>query len=159
MFRYLAVAVIGLLLPLLSSAQCLTTLTPNPVFVPPAPYPLSAPDGQFWYGTDMLWTTLNIDGKWHMQDNVLHGKGYRTKLVFSRLGFDWHKELQPKFIVTSKRLDAKAPLVPAEPANAVFLPCNAPAIMTAIDIPTAGCWELTARYNGQTLTFIVSVEP
>jgi hypothetical protein len=42
MFRYLAGAVIGLLLPLLSSAQCLTTLTPNPVFVPPAPYPSSA---------------------------------------------------------------------------------------------------------------------
>lgn len=86
MFRYLAVAVIGLLLPLLSAAQCLTTVTPNPVFVPPAPYPSSASEGQFWYGTDTLWTTLDIDGKWHMQDNVLHGKDYRTKLVFTDAG-------------------------------------------------------------------------
>jgi hypothetical protein len=82
MFRYLAGAVIGLLLPLLSSAQCLTTLTPNPVFVPPAPYPSSAPEGQFWYGSDALWTLLGVDSSWHMRDNVLNGKGYRTKLVF-----------------------------------------------------------------------------
>jgi hypothetical protein len=159
MSRYLAVAVIGLLLPLLTSANCFATLAPNPPFVPPAPYPSNAPDGMFWYGTDTLWTTLDVDGKWHMQKNVRHGKGYRTKLVFYRLGFDWHKEVQPKLIVASKRLDGKAPFVPVEPANAVFLPSKTPAMMTAIDIPTAGCWELTAHYNGHTLTFIVSVEP
>ena len=33
-----------------------------------------------------------------------------------------------------------------------------PGMMTLIDIPTVGCWELTAHYGGHTLTFVVSVE-
>ena len=49
MLRYLFIAVVGLLIPLLSSVQCLNTLAPNPPFVPPAPYPSSAPGGQFCY--------------------------------------------------------------------------------------------------------------
>jgi hypothetical protein len=154
MFRYLALAVIGLLLPLLGSAQCLTTLAPNPVFVPPAPYPSSAPDGQFWYGTDALWTLLGVDGKWDMRGNV-----YTTKLVFWRRGFDARKEPEPKLIVTGKRLDGDAASVAVSHANAVFVTGNTPAMMTGIDIPTAGCWELTGHYKGHTLTFIVSVEP
>jgi hypothetical protein len=32
-------------------------------------------------------------------------------------------------------------------------------MMTGIDIPTAGCWEITGHYNDHDLTFIVSVEP
>lgn len=159
MFRYLAGAAIGLLLPLLSSAQCLTSLTPNPVFVPPAPYPSSAPEGQFWYGSDALWTLLGVGSRWHMRDNVLNGKGYRTKLVFWRRGFDWRKEAEPKLIITAKRLHGDAPSVAVAHANAVFVTGNTPAMMTLIDIPTAGCWELTGHYNDHALAFIVSVEP
>lgn len=159
MLRYLFAVVVGLLLPLLSSAQCLNTLAPNPPFIPPAPYPSSAPDGQFWYGTYALWTLLGVDGTWHMRDNVLNGKGYRTKLVFWRRGFDWRKEAEPKLIIAAKRLDGDAPSVAVAHANAVFVTGNTPAMMTLIDIPTAGCWELTGHYHGHTLTFIASVEP
>lgn len=110
MFRYLAVIVVALLASLLSSAQCLTTLAPNPPFVPPAPYTSSPPDGQFWYGSDALWTLLAFDSKWRMQGNV-NGEGYTTKLVFWHRGFDWRKEPEPKLIVTAKRLDGEAPSV------------------------------------------------
>jgi hypothetical protein len=158
MQRHLLSAVTGLLLPLLSSAQCLTTLAPNPPFVPPAPYTSSAPDGQFWYGTDALWTLLAFDSKWQMQGNV-NGEGYSTKLVFWRRGFDWRKEPEPKLIITAKRLDGEAPSVAVAHANAVFVTGNKPAMMTGIDIPTAGCWEITANYKAHALTFIVSVEP
>ena len=34
-----------------------------------------------------------------------------------------------------------------------------PAMVTAFEIPTAGCWELTAHYRGHTLMFITSVKP
>jgi hypothetical protein len=152
MLRYLFAAVAGLLLPILSSAQCLTTLIPNPPFVPPAPYWSSAPDGGFWYGTDALWTLLADDGKWHMQGNV-----YTTKLVFWRRRFDSRKEPEPKLILTGKRLDGDAPSIAVAHANAVFVTGNTPAMMTGIDIPSAGCRELTAHYNGHTLTFIVSI--
>jgi hypothetical protein len=119
MLRYLFAAVAGLLLPILSSAQCLTTLIPNPPFVPPAPYWSSAPDGGFWYGTDALWTLLADDGKWHMQGNV-----YTTKLVFWRRRFDSRKEPEPKLIITGKRLDGDAPSIAVAHANAVFVTGN-----------------------------------
>jgi hypothetical protein len=160
MLRYLFAVVVALLLPVLSLAQCLTTLAPNPPFVPPIAYP---PDGlaagTFWYGTDQLWTSLSVDGKWKADDK---GKVFE-KLVFWRRGFDWRKELKPKLIITGKRLDDDAPSIAEADANAVFVTDKPgympPGIMTGIDIPTPGCWELTAHYGGHTLSFIVSVEP
>jgi hypothetical protein len=145
MLRYFLVVMAALLLPVLALAQCLTTLAPNPPFVPPAPYPPSAPNGTFWYGTEALWTAVDVDGKWSMRNNVLNGKGYRTKLVFWRRGFDSRTEPEPKLIVTGKRLDGDAG--------------NTPGMMTLVDIPTAGCWEVTGHYGGHTLTFVVSVVP
>ena len=94
-----------------------------------------------------------------MRDNVLKGHGYRTKLVYWRRGFDWRKEPEPHLMVTAKRLDRDARSVAAEQAHAVFVPGPRSAMMTAIDIPTAGCWEVTAHYRGHTLSFVVSVEP
>ena len=48
MLRYLfAVGIVLLLMPVFTSAQCLTTLPPSPQFVPPKPYPQDAPAGAF----------------------------------------------------------------------------------------------------------------
>jgi hypothetical protein len=154
MMRYLIAVMAALLLPVLSSAQCLTTLPPNPPFVPPEPYLQQTQlNDMFWYGTDALWTSLGINGKWQMHNNVL-----TTKLTFWSRDFDFRKELEPKLIVTGKRLDGDAPSVAVAHANAVFVRGPMPAaMMTGIDIPTAGCWEITAHYKGRALTFIVSV--
>jgi hypothetical protein len=118
---------------------------------------------RFWYGSDALWTALNFDGKWKAGD---YGNGtvYTTKLVFWTRDFDWRKELEPKLIVTGKRLDGNAPSVAEAHASTVFVPGNRPGMMppgmmTGLDIPTVGCWELTAHHGGHTLTFAVSVEP
>jgi hypothetical protein len=168
MIRYLFIVIAALLLPILNAAQCLTTLAPNPPFVPPAQYRVDAPDGGFWYGTDQLWTALGFGGKWSMRNNVLHGKGYRTKLTFWARSFDWRTETEPKLVVIAKCLDVDGPSVLVAHASAVFIPSDgrvptastvAPAMMTLIDIPTAGCWEVTAYYRGHTLPFTVSVEP
>ena len=159
MLRYLITLMAVLLLTGLCSAQCLTTFPPNPPFVPPEPYlQQTQANGMFWYGTDALWTDLSINGKWEMRNNVANGKGYTTKLTFWSRDFDGREELEPKLIVTGKRLDGDAPSVAVAYANAVFVTGPMPAaMMTGIDIPTAGCWELTAHYKGHTLTFIVSV--
>lgn len=158
MFRYIFAAVFALSLPMLSSAQCHPTRAPNPLFVPPAPYPSIPSDSQFWYGTDDLWTALG-DGKWSMRGKSANDRSYTEKLIFWRKGFDWHKEMEPKLVVTAKRLDGDAPTVTVSHANAVFVTGNRPAIMTGIDIPTAGCWEITAHYTSHNLTFVVLVEP
>jgi hypothetical protein len=109
--------------------------------------------GMFWYGTDALWTGLGIDGKWEIRKNFL-----TAKLTFWSRDFDSDKENEPKLIVTGKRLDGDAPSVAVSEAHAVFVTGPMPAaMMTGIDIPTAGCWEISAHYKGHLLTFIVSV--
>jgi len=167
MHRYLCLFAVmaGLLLPSFCSAQCLPTLPPNPAFVPAIQYPPGGPvNGTFWYGTDALWTALSVDGKWKMA-NRAKGIVLTTKLVFRGRSFNWHREFEPQLVVTGKRLDGDAPSIAVTHAHAVFVKGDRPAgtmppgMMVGLDIPTSGCWELTAHYRGQTLTFVVSVEP
>jgi len=151
----------ALLLPQGLGAQsgavaCPITAPSNPPFVLPAPYWQNASDGAFWYGSEALWTMLPVDGRWRGWDE---GKGYTTKLVWWRRGFDWRKEPEPKLIVTGRRLDVDAPLIFVTRANAVFSTTDRPAIMIGINIPAAGCWELTGHYRSQILSYVVSVEP
>jgi hypothetical protein len=137
---------------------CPVTKPPAQPFVPPPPYWTDhSPDG-FWYGTESLWTLLGVEGTWPIHNNVLESQGaYRTKLTYWRRGFDWRREPKSELIVIAKRLDREAPIVAADPANAVFV--TTPAMMTGIDIPSIGCWRITAQYRGNELSFVVSVQP
>lgn len=160
MFRYL-LAVMTLLvgLPVFTSAQCLTTLPPNPQFVPPKPYPQDAPTGAFWYGTESLWTNLSADGEW---GGLHNDKGYRQKVFFWAKGYDARREPKPKLIITGRRLDGDSPSLAVADANNAFVGSSSklpPAMVMAFEIPMAGCWELTAHYGGHTLTFVTSVKP
>lgn len=129
-------------------------------FVPPPPYWTDPRADGFWYGTESLWTLLAVQGTWNIHSNVLEEKGgYRTKLIYWRKGFDWRREPQPGLIVIAKRLDREAPQVAADPARAVFVTTERPGMMTGIDIPSTGCWELTAQYRGHQLSFVVLVQP
>jgi hypothetical protein len=152
-FAYLIAAIS----PVILSAACPVTSPPSPPFVAPAPYPPNAPEGRFWYGSNGLWTLLG-NRSWSMANNVLRGHGYRNKLIFWRQDFDWRGEGARKIIVTARRIDGgAAPPVFAEPANAVFSSGDTPAIMTAIDIPGEGCWEIIANLNGDKLRYVVAV--
>jgi hypothetical protein len=138
-----------------ASAPCATTLPPDPLFVPPfLPFAQHAPSGRFWYGTKSLWTLLDIQGRWHMGGK----RPYSTKLFYWRLGYDARREMGPKLFVSAKRLDREAPLVLADSATNAFLG-ESSAMLTGIDIPTAGCWEVTAQYRGDVLSFVVPIQP
>jgi hypothetical protein len=120
MFRHLfAMAV--LTYPIVSSAECLTTLPPYPAFIPAAPYSATSPDGRFWYGTDSLWTRLTVDSTWRLEGNVGKGNFYRTKLQYWRKEYDRPTGPQPELIVTAKRIDSEAPLVRPSRRNKVML--------------------------------------
>jgi len=140
---------------------CPVTKPPVQPFVPPPPYWTQHGPDRFWYGTESLWTLLAVQGTWKIRNNVLEGEGgYLTKLIYWRRGFDWRTELKPKLIVTATRLDREAPSVVEEHANAVFVSGRQPAaMMTGIDIPSTGCWELTAQYRDQKLSFVILVQP
>lgn len=132
---------------------CPVTKPPAQPFVPPPPYWTHHNADQFWYGTESLWTLLGVQGAWNLHNNP------GAKLTYWRRGFDWRKESEPELIVIAKRLDREAPPVAAGPASAVFVTTERPAMMTAIDIPSIGCWEISARYSGHALNFVVSVQP
>jgi hypothetical protein len=133
------------------SEACPVTKPPAQPFVPPPPYWTDHGPDRFWYGTESLWTLLGVRGTWNI--------GYRTKLTYWRRGFDWRREPEPNLIVIAKRLDREGPPVAADPAHAVFVTTERPGMMTGIDIPSMGCWEVTAQYGGNRLSFVVSVQP
>src|SRR5262249_47511478 len=135
---------------------CPVTRPPSQPFVPPPPYWTDHGPNQFWYGTESLWTLLGAEGVGHVDKNGRYG----TKLTYWRRGFDWRKEMEPQLVIHARRLDRDAPVIDVAHANAVFVTGRAAAaMMTAIDIPTAGCWEITAKYKTQALSFVVSVQP
>ena len=64
---YFALMMLSLVTPAAASdvpASCPVTLPSQPAFIPPGPYPQTAPNAPhtFWHGTSGLWTMLNSNG-------------------------------------------------------------------------------------------------
>jgi hypothetical protein len=135
---------------------------PQPVFVPPGP---DIPQGRFlatppdyyesdWYGSARLWTMLHRDGEvwgpWVRMDDGLPMKTFWWSA-------DWvpQDELEPAITVVGRRLDAPGTFRfgPGTNAAADF----GAAMLVGIDLPTYGCWQITARNRDATLSYVVSV--
>jgi len=149
------ILVLALAISSFAQQSCPAT-TPNAAFTPPAPYSASAGGPGFLYGTADLWTY--IEAPIHASD----GSRLSAKLVYWRVGFQWTAEYDPDLKVIVKRLDASAPLIEAPPAHGVkFGGDDTPsgmAMMTGIEIPEPGCWQIVATYRGiHTLSYITSV--
>jgi hypothetical protein len=134
-----------------------TASSAPPQFLAPAPYSAHAPSQRhFWYGTDALWTMLRGDGRWgalYLPDQGV----YRNKVFVWRKGYDPRTERTPALTLTAWRLDGSAPPVVVTGATHASAADIGSAMLTAANLPAAGCWELTAHYGLQTLTFVVSV--
>lgn len=137
-------------------ASCPVTTTPQPQFTTPAPYPLKAPDSSFWHGDERLWTMLQADGTWARLPR--NEQGYRQKVFWWYPGFDGRVETRPELKVTGRRLDGSESFATSGPAtNAHHADFGGWAILTGIDLPATGCWELTGTYRGHSVTFVVLV--
>jgi hypothetical protein len=133
-----------------ASASCLATRPPGRPFVPPAPYPPTPPPlygDVFWYGSDGLWTWLEADGTARRSD----------KSFWWRDGYDWQTEPSPRLLVMARRLDAVAPEVRISDATNGFRDDIGAFMLTGLDFPTGGCWEVTGHYRDQRLRFVVRV--
>lgn len=76
------------------------------------------------------------------------------------------KEPNPLLTVVARRLNSNAPLVwNGGYANNAFIEGEGETgmfVVTGVDIPSPGCWEIAAHYLGpeiQTLSYTVWVEP
>lgn len=135
---------------------CPVTVSPVRPFFPPLPYPALSPSpDRFWYGSEALWVMPRIDGTWR---GLRTETGHRNKLFAWRTGFDGSKEQRPKLTVRGKRLDAEVAPFTVTTATNAYHPSFEWAMLTGVDIPTAGCWELTLGYGANTLAFVVWVE-
>ena len=59
--------------------------------------------------------------------------------------------------MTGKRLDGEAPPLVASKATNAYAADIGSAMLVGVDIPTAGCWEITGQYGEQELSFVVQV--
>jgi hypothetical protein len=138
-------------------ASCPTTRPPDPAFVPPAPYPATPPSvegDKVWYGTNQLWTWLDVDGTWEMAHDE---HGLFDKSFWWRQGYDWQTETTPRLRVTGRRLDVPAPTVTSSNATNGFEESMGAFMLVGLEFPTGGCWELTGHYHSQSLRFVVRV--
>jgi hypothetical protein len=138
--------------------DCPVTKASDRAFVPPAPYRTMVGSGGFVVGTLALWTVIGPHSR--VQD--------LSKLPYFRQGYDWMKEKDPRLTVVARRLDGQYPMVWNGWANngnaSVAGGGEVMFMVTGLDIPAAGCWEIAAHYvpspdNIQTLTYTVWVEP
>src|SRR6516225_302757 len=68
--------------------SCAVTKPAERPFVPPAPHPAKPSVGQFWVGTDRLWTALPVSGAWRLGHYTPSDPTFRQKLPFWRQGYD-----------------------------------------------------------------------
>ena len=135
---------------------CPVTKPADHPFVPAPPHSEKPPRGQFWFGTDRLWTRLQETGAWiGLGHYTPDDPTFRQKLFFWRQ-CDPHGE-RTTLIVRGKRIDAVAQPLQTDGPGTASSTADDQFLVTGINFPTIGCWEITSRYGNDELTFVVWV--
>lgn len=139
-------------------ADCAVTTAGKVTFEAPEPYSPNAPwEGIFWFGSERLWTALNTNGVWSdLPDNP---EGYTQKIMWWSRLFNLKDELVPALVVTGRRLDEEVPPLKFYGATNAFAEDIGDAMLTGVDFPTLGCWEVRGEYKKSELTFVVWIAP
>ena len=138
-------------------ANCPVTQPQEPQFVPPEPYAAIAAEGSFWYGTEALWTDVRRDGMWYGLPQS--EGGYGNKLAWWHGGYSIEAEPVPEITLSARQLDGEAVVEPYIDGTNAFHPDYGEFMMTGIELPTLGCWEISAAYKGERLSFVVWIAP
>lgn len=139
--------------------NCPVTKSPVVPFIPPLPYTAKISTDAFLYGTDELWTILPKTGTWSgLPHYTPDDPTYRQKLFWWRQGLDRRVERQPKLKVIGRRLDSPSPTLMVDDANTGWTNDQEQAFMvTGINLPTLGCWEITGHYAEYILRYVIWV--
>jgi hypothetical protein len=130
--------------------------------VPPAPYNASPLSGGFLLGSASLWTFVNTYDLSPDRSRP-DGPPYAFKLVYWHPGLNWHHTDETNNLtVVARRLDASyTPIVFTHRAGMVgHLSAESPdevAMMTGLDLPSGGCWEIAADFKGERLNYVISL--
>jgi hypothetical protein len=108
---------------------------------------------RIWYGSPELAVLLPSDGNWSGMGAKHH---YRDKLWWWRRGYDPYEEPAPDLVIEATRLDGDSPAVRLDKATNGYGE-GWSAMLTALEFPASGCWQVNARYRQALLTFVVRV--
>lgn len=141
-----------------SESSCPVT-KPEPAFTPsiggPAPARPPAAYEAAWYGDARLFTMLDLQGEaWVGLPRGVEGLGQKT--FWWSEGFDVDAEPSPSISVAGERLDGGGRFVAPGPGTNATADFGS-AMLVGIDIPSTGCWRLTATYEGADLSIVVWV--
>jgi hypothetical protein len=138
----------------LAADTCPVTPAPSPAFVPPSPYRSAGSERAFYVGTAKLWV-LVYAGPW--RGLPVWPEGYRQKLAWWSEGYVAKADPTPAISITGRRLDGPAPPMLVTGANGSWT--TEDFIMSGVNFPTVGCWEVTGRFRGAEAKFVVLIEP
>lgn len=130
---------------------------PDPSFVPPPSYDgqPAAQWGHGWVGTNDLWTAVALDGD-NWTGLTKSAAGYSQKTFWWSDDFHVNREQTPQIFVTGRRLDGPGAFGFGPGTNAGGADIGS-AMLVGVDVPTIGCWEITARYRSAALSIVVWV--
>jgi hypothetical protein len=138
--------------------DCPVTTASQSSFAAPDRYTPVAPwEGLFWFGSEGLWTALHNDGVW--AGLPLNSDGYTQKIMWWSDLYVLEEEPQPALTVSGHRLDGDSPPLRFYGATNAFAEDIGDAMLTGVEFPNLGCWEVKGEYKGNELTFVVWVAP
>ena len=109
------------------------------------------PASGHWYGSESFAVQLPPDGTW---PTTAPEARIAVKLFWWSAGFK--PGMESNLSVTLKELSgAPANAVVSRATNAHAESLGGWTMLTGIDFPDPGCWEITGRYLGQELKFVV----
>jgi len=153
--------------PVVVPDSCPVTKPGDRPFVPPSKYPKKLSKDHFWYGTDRLWVALPTVGTWAgLPHYTPQDPTFRQKIMWWREGLDANADLRGRFKITGKRLDSLAPPLLSDPVSGVSggviehgIIKGPPFIMSGVNFPALGCWEVIGHFEQDELTFVIWIAP
>lgn len=110
--------------------------------------------GPSGYGNEQL--SVGPFGLWPEGTVVFRpgGPGFLTRDGSLCMKFGWQRAVRGPLVITGRRLDASAPalraLISGDDGNPGF-------VATHLIFSTPGCWEVTGRVAGASLTFVTKI--
>lgn len=109
------------------------------------------PKSANWYGSEALAVQLPQTGTW---PTTAPGALISVKLFWWSAGF--RPGMESNLNVTIRELSgAEVTAEVSKPTNAHAASLGGWTMLTGIDFPQPGCWEITGEYLGQSLSFVV----
>jgi hypothetical protein len=129
---------------------CPVTLSAVRAFAEPSP----STAARFWYGSERLAVLLKAGGTWQ---GLGRQQRFREKLFWWRRGFSGETESWPDLLVSGRKLDGRGTAKVSRASNAFHSDFGGWAMVTVVEFPSSGCWEVSGDYRGERLRFVVQV--